>query len=332
VTIIDVHGHYTTVPNEQRIYRRRMLEDLDSVGELKITDDQIRESLEKAQLKDQRERGITHALFSPAAGPMAHHEGTEPVSQTWARTCNDLVYRASTLFPDSFTPVCMLPQSPGVKPANCIEELERCVNQMGFVGCNLNPDPSGGYWTDPPLHDRWWYPLYEKMVELEVPAMIHVAGSCNPNFHGTGAHYINGDTTAFMQMLESKLFEDFPTLKFVIPHGGGAAPYHWGRYRAIAERAQWRPIEDLLQNLWFDGCVYNQLGMELLIRTAGADNVLFATEMYGTGQSVDPRTGRTFDDTTTYIDAIEWLSEEDKRKIYETNALKVYPRLAKRLE
>jgi 4-oxalmesaconate hydratase len=61
--------------------------------------------------------------------------------------------------------------------------------------------------------------------------MIHVSGSCNPNFHATGAHYINADTIAFMQLMRSDLFRDFPTLKFIIPHGGGAVPYHWGRYR-----------------------------------------------------------------------------------------------------
>ena len=68
------------------------------------------------------------------------------------------------------------------------------------------------------------------MVEYDIPAMIHVSTSCNPCFHTTGAHYINADTTAFMQLLQGDLFKDFPTLRFVIPHGGGAAPYHWGRY------------------------------------------------------------------------------------------------------
>ena len=47
-----------------------------------------------------------------------------------------------------------------------------------------------------PLTDRSWYPFFEKLVELDVPAMIHVSGSCNENFHATGAHYINADTTA----------------------------------------------------------------------------------------------------------------------------------------
>ena len=52
--------------------------------------------------------------------------------------------------------------------------------------------------------------------------MGHTSHSCNPNFHTAGAHNINGDTTVFMQLLQSDLFHDFPTLRFVIPHGGGA--------------------------------------------------------------------------------------------------------------
>ena len=66
------------------------------------------------------------------------------------------------------------------------------------------------------------------MVELDVPAMVHVSSSCNPNFHATGAHYINADTTAFMQFIQRDLFKDFPTLRFIIPHGGGAVPYPLG--------------------------------------------------------------------------------------------------------
>src|SRR5258708_10393241 len=109
------------------------------------------------------------------------------------------------------------------------------------------------------MTDRWWYPFYEKMVELDVPAMVHVSSSCNPNFHATGAHYINGDTTAFMQCLTSNLFKDFPTLRFVIPHGGGAVPYHWGRYRGIAQDMGMPHTTQLMLNTCsICKCCYNQ--------------------------------------------------------------------------
>ena len=77
-------------------------------------------------------------------------------------------------------------------------------------------------------------------------AMIHVTSSCNPAFHYTGAHYINGDTTAFMQLIQGNLFKDFPTLRFVIPHGGGAVPFHWGRYRGLAQEMKKPLLKDHL--------------------------------------------------------------------------------------
>ena len=198
----------------------------------------------------------------------------------------------------------MLPQSPGVSPANCVAELERCVKQLGFIGCNLNPDPSGGWWKEPPLTDRWWYPIYEKMVELDVPAMVHVSSSCNPAFHFTGAHYINADTTAIMQLIQGDLFKDFPQLKLVIPHGGGAVPYHWGRYRGLAQDMK-RPLlrDHLLRNVYFDTCVYHQPGIDLLLKVIPVDNILFASEMVGAVRGIDPETGQYFDDTKRYIDA-----------------------------
>jgi 4-oxalmesaconate hydratase len=228
--------------------------------------------------------------------------------------------------------VCQLPQSPGAAPANSIRELRRCVEQLGFVGCNLNPDPTGGYWTGTPVTDREWYPLYEALVDLDVPAMIHVAASCNPCFHGTGAHYLNADTSVFMQILQSDLFKDFPTLRLVIPHGGGAVPYHWGRYRGMSLEMRDRPLEGLLDNIFFDSCVYHKPGVELLTKVIPADNVLFGSEMIGAVRGKDPATGQYFDDTKRYIDACTALSDDDRYKIFEGNARRVYPRLDARLK
>ncbi len=332
--IIDCHGHYTTAPRQLDEFRKHQVGCLCSEhhtpekGDLHIGDDEIRESLETAQLKIQRERGTDRTIFSPRAVGMGHHIGNETTSRHWSEHCNELIYRVCELYPENFIGVCQLPQSPGVKPDNCIAELERCVEEFGFVGCNLNPDPSGGHWADPPLTDKWWYPLYEKMVELDVPAMIHVSGSCNPNFHATGAHYINGDTTAFMQFLTSKLFQDFPTLKFVIPHGGGAVPYHWGRYRGLAQDMKLPRLKELLlNNVYFDTCVYHQPGIDLLTKVIPADNILFASEMVGAVRGIDPETGHHYDDTRRYIDQVEWLSAADKEKIFSGNAEKVYSRI-----
>jgi 4-oxalmesaconate hydratase len=202
----------------------------------------------------------------------------------------------------------------------------------GVHRLHLNPDPSGGHWTSPPLTERWWYALYEKMVELDVPAMVHVSSSCNPNFHHTGAHYINADTTAFMQFLMSDLFKDFPMLRFIIPHGGGAVPYHWGRYRGLAQDLKRPPLDELVRDhIFFDTCVYHLAGIALLLDIVPADNILFGSEMVGAIRSIDPQTGHCFDDTKRYIDQVTVVSATDKQKIFEGNARRVYPRLKRRM-
>src|SRR3954470_3854197 len=335
--IIDCHGHYTTEPQPLLDWRKRQIAALNDPSQtprpedLKISDDQFRQSVEGAQLKLQRERGTAVTIFSPRASGMGHHIGNADTSREWSIVSNDLIHRLTQLYPKNFIGVCQLPQSPGVAPANCAAELERCVKELGFVGCNLNPDPSGGFWTDPPLGDRWWYPIYEKMVELDVPGMIHVSASATRNFHATGAHYINGDTTAFMQFITGDIFKDFPTIRFIIPHGGGAVPYHWGRYRGLAQDLNRPPLPELLKNVFFDTCVYHQAGIDLLTKVVPVENILFASEMVGPLRGIDPETGRHYDDTKRFIDAAPNLSEADRRKIYEGNARRVYPRLAAKL-
>jgi 4-oxalmesaconate hydratase len=330
--IIDCHGHYTTAPAAHQRFRDAQIASLKDPGATPqspacISDDEIRETILKNQLKLQKERGSDITIFSPRASAMGHHVGGEAISLAWTQANNDLIKRVIDLFPDNFVGVCQLPQSPGVPIANSVRELERCVRELDFIGCNLNPDPSGGHWNSPPLTDRHWYPFYEKMVELDVPAMIHVSASCNPNFHATGAHYINADTTAFMQFIEGDLFRDFPTLRLIIPHGGGAVPYHWGRYRGLADMLKRPPLaQHVMNNVFFDTCVYHQPGIDLLVRVIDNKNILFGSEMVGAVRGIDPETGFYFDDTKRYIDALS-IPEADKRNIFERNARRVFPRL-----
>lgn len=336
--IIDCHGHYTTAPKALEEWRNKQIANLHTpslgpkVSDLKISDDELRESIEINQLAKMKERGIDLTIFSPRASFMAHHIGDFNTSATWAAICNELCYRVSRLFPDQFIGAAMLPQSPGVDLKSSIPEMEKCIQEFGFAGINLNPDPSGGHWREPPLSDPYWFPVYEKMVEYQVPAMIHVSTSCNTCFHTTGAHYLNADTTAFMQCLTSDLFKEFPDLKFLIPHGGGAVPYHWGRFRGLAQELK-KPLmsEHLLNNIYFDTCVYHQPGIDLLTKVIPVDNILFASEMIGAVRGIDPETGFYFDDTKRYIENSVQLSESDRKKIYEGNARKLFSRLDRQL-
>lgn len=333
--IIDCHGHYTTFPQEVADYRaaqkRALAQNPNHVGEkgtLQISDDQLRESIEKNQLRLQRERGTDLTIFSPRASWMGHHIGNQHTSRFWTEHQNDIIKRICDLFPTNFAPVAQLPQSPGLLPEQLIPELVRCVEEMGFIGCNLNPDTSGGNWADFPLSDKRWYPFYEKMVELDVPAMIHVSEACNPCVTTTGSYYLAADTTAFDQFMFSDVFVDFPQIKFIIPHGGGAVPYHWGRFRGIAQDKGLGDLKErVLNNIFFDTCVYHQPGIDLLLEVIPIDNILFASEMIGAVRGIDPLSGHYYDDTKRYIDGNTTLSGDDRFKIFEGNARKVFSRL-----
>ena len=333
--IIDIHGHYTTAPQALQDFRDAQLASLDDPTRpapeiAQISDDALRESVERNQLRILRERGGDLMLLSPKASAMEHHVPDQSTATAWARASNDLVHRVAQLYPEAFAPVAQLPQTPGGELGPVIDELRRCVDELGFVGCNVNPDPAAGYWTTPPMTDEYWYPLYEAMVELDVPAMVHVSASCNPNFHSLGAHYLNADTSVFMQLVSHDLFDRFPALTFVIPHGGGAVPYHWGRYRGLAARLGRPDPSELLRNVYFDTCVYHQPGIDLLHKVIPINNVLFASEMLGAVRGADPQTGIEWDDTLAYIDQLG-LCEADRRAVVESNARRVYPRLDRRL-
>ena len=270
---------------------------------LKMSDDEIRESLEENQIRLQKERGTDVTIFSPRASGMGHHVGDESVSH---RVDADLQRPDPPLrlaVPEELhrrLPAAAVAQR---RPEEFRQGARALRQELGFVGCNLNPDPSGGYFNSPPLTDKWWYPLYEKMVELDVPGMVHVSGCANPAMHTTGSYYLNADTMAFMQFILSDLFKDFPKLRLIIPHGGGAMPFHWGRFRGLALNNNKPELTEIMaNNIFFDTCVYHQPGIDLLFKVVPVDNILFASEMVGAVNGNDPKTGFGFDDTKRYVE------------------------------
>ena len=242
----------------------------------------------------------------------------------FAEECNNIIARQMKLFPGTFLGVCALPQAAGEPIQNVLAELERCV-KLGFVGCLLNPYPyENGGQEAPALGDRYWYPLYEKLCELDVPAHLHGTGSRSER-SPYSVHFINEETIAVFGLVNSTVFQDFPKLKIIVSHGGGAIPYQLGRFEAPSlRRGTGARFSDGLRKLYFDTVLYTEDALRLLIKTVGADRCLFGTECPGTGSSVDPATGRSMDNVKPMLENIETVSAADKQKIFCDNAKAVF--------
>ena len=275
--------------------------------------------------------GIDKLLFSPHASHMGHHVGNPLVSLYWTQTTNDVIAQSVRLHPDRFIGVAQLPQHHDADMKVCAEELERMVKEHGFVGCNLNPDVTGGAQFMPSMGDEYWFPLYEKMVELDVPGLVH-GGPFRFSREPELGYFCTEETVAAFAVLRSRVLKDFPTLKLIIGHGGGYLPYQVGRARAFrlneqARNADLDSFDVSMKKLYYDTVLYNIESLELLFKVVGVGQCLFGSDKPANGSVKDPETGRPLNDIKPMIEAIPWLTEQDKQDIYEGNARRLYSRL-----
>lgn len=331
--VIDVHGHLTA-PDSLYVFKANILSHRGSHGrgKVEVSDDEMLAFLQeptfgtdKSHLDLLTEVGTDMQLLSPRPYQMMMAEQPPKLSQWFIEECNSMVAQQCRLFPKVFRGICGIPQSPFTSPKSWLPELERCVKQFGFVGCLINPDPSEATNYDTPgMGDEYWYPLYEKLVELDVPGYIHGAG-CRSIRHSYSTHFINEETISVISLVSSRVFQDFPKLKIVCSHGGGAVPYHAGRFHApTLRRGAQSTFYDNLRKIYYDTVLYTPLACELLIKTVGADRCVFGTERPGVGTARNPATGKWMDDVKVYIDGFVWLSDADKKLIFEDNAKKLF--------
>ncbi|MEU8252104.1 amidohydrolase family protein [Nonomuraea sp. NPDC048916] len=327
--IIDVHGHLTA-PAELYAWKAGLLSHRGAHGGKPpaISDDRLREahfephpSFGNVSHFDHIDgAGVDLQLISPRPYQMMHSEQPSKIVRWFTEETNNIIHRSCELFPGRFKGVAGLPQSPDLDPAEWTAELRRTVTELGFVGALLNPDPYEGTQVPPALGDRYWYPVYEALCELDVPALIHAAGCRPPTREPYSLHFIQEETVAVWSLLSSRVLQDFPDLKIIVSHGGGAIPYQVGRFLPSGVRAGGTPYLEKLRCLWFDTCLYTKDSIELLIRVAGVDRCLFGTEKPGTGSQINPETGGWFDDIHLLVNDIDWLTEDDREAIFAKNA------------
>jgi predicted TIM-barrel fold metal-dependent hydrolase len=330
--VIDCHAH-VSAPQQLWAYRALLLANrgVDGPKHVQISDDEIRQALEvpeigiKGHLALLNDHGIDLQLISPRPFHLMHSEKPEKIIHWFLAEEHDFIHRQVSIFPNRFKGVAALPQCAGEPIDHVLPELERCIMELSFSGCLLNPDPyeNSGLGAAPSLGERYWYPLWEKLCELDVPAVIHATTSRSPRC-GYSIHMINEENIAILNLLDSSVFDDFPTLKIVIPHGGGAIPYQLGRFDADSIRKAKGRYRERLRKLYFDTVLYTKESVEFLIKTVGADRCLFGTECPGVGAVRDPDTGKQMDDLLPWFDGFNFLSSAEKRSILGENAKKVF--------
>jgi OH-DDVA meta-cleavage compound hydrolase len=327
--IIDCHGH-VSAPTELWAYKATLLAHRGSHGRggVKVSDEELIAAANKAEhwpaghLDLMKRHRTDRQLISPRPFQMMQSEKPAKLVHWFTEEVNTLIHRQCQLLPEAFVPVAGLPQAAGEPIERVFPELERCV-KLGFKGCLLNPDPYENSGIEAPgLGDRYWYPLYEKLCELDVPAHIHSTGSRSERTPYT-LHFINEESIAVFNLVNSSVLEDFPTLKILVSHGGGAIPYQLGRFESASLRGKQR-FSTRLRKLYFDTVLYTPAALRLLIETIGPEHCLFGTECPGVGSSIDPETGETMDDIAPYIERFDWLSAADRKLIFEDNARRLF--------
>jgi hypothetical protein len=139
--IIDIHGHYTTAPKALEMWRNRQIagiknpSEMSKASELRISDNELRDSIESNQLRLMRERGLDLTIFSPRASFMAHHIGDFQVSSTWAAIYNVSALSCRTI---SVGVLAGATRPPRRTPRNRGDRLRRPSAPSGSAGNRLS--------------------------------------------------------------------------------------------------------------------------------------------------------------------------------------------------
>jgi 4-oxalmesaconate hydratase len=343
--IVDAHAHIIAPP---ALYAYRSMLIVSGAqhgsGTAGVSDEELRKAAD-GNVKLMDEVGTDIQFISPRPF-MLINRGRLNDARLWARSNNELIARTIGFHPSRFRGVAALPQLAGAPVETVFDEIDYAVNELGFIGVLLNPDPGEGVEPTPTLSDPYWFPLYEKLIAMRLPAHVHSGGCCGRETYDE--HFITEESLAITSLARSDVFDRYPELHLLISHGGGSIPYQIGRWRSNRELQRAKGLgssgfafrgestapkrsesfDETLKHFWFDTVLHNQKSLELLFDVVGTERCVFGTERPGSGSGVDPATGRQYDDIKPAIESIAGLTDEQKRAIFEGNARRLFPRFS----
>lgn len=272
-------------------------------------------------------------LVGPLGGPVAAAEAI--------RAGNDGLAAAAAAEPERFPAfVCALPLA---DPDEAIEELGRCVRDLGAVGAQLETNVAGV-----PISDDRYAALFDGLADLGVPVWLHpVRGPGQADFgsedrsrfglwQALGWPY---ETSVVMaRLVLGGLFDRHPDLAVIVHHGGAMIPHFCGRLgdvlthlgaigfddelAAALERLR-RPLDDYFRMFYADTVLFGAgHSVSCVVDYFGVDHVLFGTDM-----PFDPEQGPRFiRDTIANVEALA-LSDDEQRDVFSGNLARLLPDL-----
>ncbi len=320
---VDVHGHMTTPPEFRAFSHNLTANRTPRTAKLEISDDRLENALGR-HMKKIDDGKIDYQLLGPRPVSYWHFEAMF-IQRKWAEVTNDVIAQTVRLHPDRFAGMAQLPQHFEHDIEESLEEFERAVKDLGFVGAYVNPDPGGNHLT-PGMNDEYWFPLYELASELDAPLLVHPSISLDPRLEIIPASYQYNNVTeeylALQLLTHSDVFDQFPKLKIIICHFGGALD------RFVLTDTGHISRKGYGTNLFFDTCAYDNDFVAAAVKQKGANACVFGTEAPGSGGAIHPDTGKPSDEyVVDLLDHLPFLSDADKLAILQTTPLKVFSRI-----
>ncbi len=284
---IDVHNHF---------YPRRYLEALKSssrcatvtvddqgrtlvnyAGDYNVVDPSHVDPAARIQAMD--DAGIDMEILSLTT-PGVHLEERDLAVEI-SRVVNDAMAELVARYPTRFRAFATLPmQDPGAS----IEEFDRAVRRLGLVGAQIFT--SVGERT---VDSRDYWPLYELAQELDAPFFVHPTSP--PGTEGMQDYRLVAlvgfcmDTTlAASRLVFSGAMEQFPRLKIILSHLGGAVPYlaerverGWLAYPECQVNIRRSPI-DYFKRMYLDTVNFDPNALMCGLGFAGPDRLLLGSD------------------------------------------------------
>lgn len=198
-----------------------------------------------------------------------------------ARLIHDSIAAVIAKHPARFRGLCVLPLQ-DEKAAT--EELDRCVQKLGFKGILLYTNQNGA-WCDEPQF-RW---LYGRAEELDLPILLHPAmpmtteQTMGYELTSTLGNMFE-NTIAMARIIAPGLLDKHPRLKLVCPHLGGTLPYisermdHQVTVLKRGPQTLQRKPSEYLRDIYMDIVSPLPEAMRFALDFTSADKLLFSND------------------------------------------------------